>query len=201
MKTSKRYQQAIKERVITTEMLVDCLYSVNKRAKNYRDQERRYRAYRHDRYHNEEQCRYKKEEFYGMKEKLLSIVPPTCIHVEYADVRKRYYDYEPYYYDIVNSSKIIYQNEYYDRDIDDIVCFVDIVEKEPRFYLFYDLGQVHTFHTPIDNPERYSLPIVEIDQLVTKGDDIVELVSVQFVQKVLLLIESADFTYIESAPS
>ena len=37
MKTPKEYIENLKNRTITTEMLADCLYSVNKRAKNYRD--------------------------------------------------------------------------------------------------------------------------------------------------------------------
>lgn len=37
MKTPKEYQDNLKNGIITEEMFTDCLYSVNKRAKNYRD--------------------------------------------------------------------------------------------------------------------------------------------------------------------
>lgn len=40
MKTPKEYRDNLLNHIITKQMLVDCLYSVNKRAKNYRDKER-----------------------------------------------------------------------------------------------------------------------------------------------------------------
>ena len=40
MKTPKEYTKNLKNGIITEDMIVDCLYSVNKRAKNYRDKER-----------------------------------------------------------------------------------------------------------------------------------------------------------------
>ena len=46
MKTPKEYRDNLLNHIITKQMLVDCLYSVNKRAKNYRDKERKQRAYR-----------------------------------------------------------------------------------------------------------------------------------------------------------
>ena len=45
MKTPKEYRDNLLNHIITKQMLVDCLYSVNKRAKNYRDKEREQRAY------------------------------------------------------------------------------------------------------------------------------------------------------------
>ena len=40
MRTPKDFSENIKNGIITTEMLNECLYSVNKRAKNYRDAKR-----------------------------------------------------------------------------------------------------------------------------------------------------------------
>ena len=45
MRTPKEYTDNLKKKIITENMLLDCLYSVNKRAKNYRDKERDYRQY------------------------------------------------------------------------------------------------------------------------------------------------------------
>lgn len=39
MKTPTEYSKNIKNHIITDRMLVDCLYSVNKKAKNWRDKE------------------------------------------------------------------------------------------------------------------------------------------------------------------
>lgn len=45
MRTPKEYTENLKNNIITESMLLDCLYSANKRAKNYRDKAREYRAY------------------------------------------------------------------------------------------------------------------------------------------------------------
>jgi len=37
MKTPKLYSDLLKKKQLTTEMIAECIYSVNKRAKNYRD--------------------------------------------------------------------------------------------------------------------------------------------------------------------
>lgn len=137
MKTPKSYQNNIKNRIITKEMLVDCLYSSNKRAKNYRDKEREYREYsRYNRY------------FYD----------------KYDNIGK--YEKDPIYF----------------------------------YYLFYDLNSAHSFHTPIkekDISKKYSdLKIVEINELNTFGATIENLISNQFVKKVIELIKSGDYTLI-----
>ena len=88
MRTPKDYQNKLKDRVITKQMLLDCLYSSNKRAKNYRDKEREYRdyfrynRYAYDKYDNVDKCKQKKEEYYKQKEFMLSILEPVCIHKE-----------------------------------------------------------------------------------------------------------------------
>lgn len=40
MRTPCIYTKKLKDKVITKDMLLDCLFSVNKRAKNFRDKER-----------------------------------------------------------------------------------------------------------------------------------------------------------------
>ena len=52
MRTPKEYTNNIKNYIITKQMLLDCLYSSNKRAKNWRDKEREYR-HSYDYYGNE----------------------------------------------------------------------------------------------------------------------------------------------------
>lgn len=94
MRTPKDYTDNIKRGIITKEMLSDCLYSVNKRAKNCRDREREYRGYRHDYYGNEQKYRQQKEAYYEQKDKMLSLLTPNCIHAETIEIRQRIYDYE-----------------------------------------------------------------------------------------------------------
>ena len=43
MKTPAAYTKNLQNHIITKQMWLDCLYSSNKRAKNWRDKEREYR--------------------------------------------------------------------------------------------------------------------------------------------------------------
>jgi hypothetical protein len=62
MRTPKEYTKNLERRIITKEMLQDCLLSVNKRAKNCRDKEREYHnRYRHSQYDTEIVYRMKKK--------------------------------------------------------------------------------------------------------------------------------------------
>lgn len=74
MRTPKEYTDNLKKKIITENMLLDCLYSVNKRAKNYRDKEREYRQYyrrnryAYDKYGNIDRCQeMKKTEKSGLE--------------------------------------------------------------------------------------------------------------------------------------
>lgn len=80
MRTPKEYTEMLEQGIITTEILNACLFSVNKRAKNYRDKKREnsFRGYGNARaFHTAET---KEKEFYKKKNILLSLVSPVCIH-------------------------------------------------------------------------------------------------------------------------
>lgn len=208
MRTPKEYSDNLKNGIITEAMLVDCLYSANKRAKNYRDKAREYRSYYKshryaiDRYGNEDRCAVKKEEYYAQKEKLLSVLQPVCIHKEFLGYeRVRIYDYEPEYRK--NIKKFVWENCYYDYNEGREVWFGDIEDKNrPKYhyYLFYDVNGTKTFHSPIQEQdvEKYNLDVISIDQLETEGHDISDLISNQFVQKVLALIDSKNYKLVLS---
>ena len=208
MRTPKEYSDNLKNGIITEAMLVDCLYSANKRAKNYRDKAREYRSYYKshryaiDRYGNEDRCTATKEEYYAQKEKLLSVLQPVCIHKEFLGYeRVRIYDYEPEYRK--NIKKFVWENCYYDYDEGREVWFGDIEDKNrPKYhyYLFYDVNGTKTFHSPIQEQdvEKYNLDVISIDQLETEGHDISDLISNQFVQKVLALIDSKNYKLVLS---
>lgn len=166
MKTPVSYNKNLKAGIITEEMLANCLYSVNKRAKNCRDKVREYKElYRryYDLLHFEhdyiDSYRQKREEYYEMKDELLSILEPVCIHREFAG-----WTYDD--------------------------------EMEYRYYRFYELGEYsfHSPVREIDVKETYKdLDVIDINTLKTKGRDITDLISVTFVRKVLELIESGNY--------
>lgn len=204
MKTPKSYSDNLKAGVITDDMLAKCLFSVNKRAKNCRDQERSYREkyrghrYRYDKYDTEEKYRDKKNEYYGYKDKLLTLVNPICVHREFAGYERiRVEELDPEFH--MHRNEFVYESSYYDREIDEFIRFGDYEDKSCpnyRHYLFYEIAG-YSFHTPIDVDklaEYKNLEICDIGNLVTKGLAIEELLSVQFVKKVLNLIESGDYS-------
>ena len=207
MKTPKQYTQNIKNKVITMEMLSDCLYSVNKRAKNCRDQARSYgNSWSRYAAGYESSYREKEEEYYSMKEKMLKLLHPVCIHHEiFGYERIRTYSYEKNYYKRYERArregKVVWTNSYYDYETDMEIEFFDVEDRSKpreRYYLFYELLD-HSYHTPIrkDDIESYpELQVVELDgKLITHGCDETKLVSVQFVKKLIDLIKSGNFFF------
>ena len=130
---------------------------------------------------------------YRMKDTLLQILTPVCIHKEFIGYEtERIYSYETEEYKKYKK-QFYYEGQYMDDDYS-IVHFGDVeLKDEPiyHYYLFYDLDCGHTFHTPIkeEDLEKYSLPIIEISELETTGHKVNDLVSLQFVRKVIRLIE------------
>ena len=78
---TKEINKNLKNGLVTPEILGYAAYSVNKRAKNWRDKEREYREqnyyfrrynrYYDDKYNNEERARDKKEEYYKLKDSII----------------------------------------------------------------------------------------------------------------------------------
>lgn len=204
MRTPKEYSESIKNGIITKEILAECLFSVNKRAKNCRDKEKQYRNYYHnskyayDRYDREESYREKKQNYYKQKDLMLTLISPACIHVETEKKRERIYEYESNYWKIAETEDIVHKGGYYDRDIHEYIEFVDVMIDKKKYYLFYDFGN-YSFHTPIsiDDLKQYpTLNVMEIGTLVTFGKEITELLSNQFVNKVIALINTGDYKLI-----
>jgi hypothetical protein len=192
METPQKYKENIEKGIITQEILAACLYSVNKRAKNCRDKEREYRSrYRHSRYDTAETYRWKKEEYYRQKEIFLSLLEPDCIHVEKQQRRLTIYEGDERFATFDQLYEVVYRSnvgrKYYTVSI-----------PFDKYYLFYDLG-AYSFHTPIEECDLSKYPDldqVRIDGLHTHGKDILDLVSTQFVEKVLKLIASKNYTYV-----
>lgn len=212
MKTPKHYTENLKNKLITTEMLSDCLYSVNKRAKNCRDQARSHnRAWFYGYAAGyENSYREKEEEYYLMKEKMLKLLHPVCIHHEifgYERIRTYSYEskFEKRYERARREGKVVWTNSYYDYDNDMEVYFFDVEDRskpKERYYLFYELLD-HSYHTPISKEDIYKYPNLEVvkldENIITHGCDEKKLVSVQFVKKLLDLISTGDFVFIDDS--
>ena len=207
MRTPKRYTDLIKNKKITNQIIAECIYSVNKRAKNYRDKIKDYKQggfykYKED---NIENAKEQKEKYYSMKEDLLLNFSPKLIHKKYDREKiQRVYSYQKNYEKLYNEKRndIVWENSYYDYDRNKEVDFFDysLGEKKYLYFLYYEIGE-YSFHTPITEErveKNTQLEIKEIDEnFQTHGADIVDLLSTQFVQKVIDLLNSGDYTIIE----
>ena len=207
MRTPKRYTDLIKNKKITNKIIAECIYSVNKRAKNYRDKIKDYNQAGFYKYkeNNIENAKEQKEKYYSMKDDLLLNFSPKLIHKKYdGEKRQRVYSYQKNYAKLYNEkiNDIVWENSYYDYDRNKEVDFFDysLGEKKYLYFLYYEIGE-YSFHTPITEEraeKNTELEIKEIDEnFQTHGADIVDLLSTQFVQKVIDLLDSGDYTIIE----
>lgn len=203
MKTPKLYSDLLKKKQLTTEMIAECIYSVNKRAKNYRD---KVKEYRKSTYHphlqdNIDNAIAKKVEYYGMKEELLKPFAPTVIHKQFVKNTKRVYSYEEDYQKILveKEGDIIWKSNYFDCERCTKIHFFDYQIENNLYFLYYEIGGF-SFHKPTSEAEANNsgLSIVEIDEnFKTYGRKIEDLLSVPFVKKVLNLLNSDDYTIVE----
>lgn len=101
MVTPRRFKENIQNGRITEEMLALALYSINKRAKNARDKRNQYKAelgFSRSQYiwNNIREYEGKMQYYYELKDDMLSIVEPTCIHESEGRHGKEYF----FYYEI-----------------------------------------------------------------------------------------------------
>ena len=199
MKPPKEYLKNLKHHTIIEKMLSDCIYSINNRALNNRDNEYKYTHYIPDTYGNANKYRKKKQEYYGMKRILLSVLEPS--HIQKGEVlqRKRTYDYEEGYGEILKSGNYVNNSGFYDPDRKEHVEFVVQMIPQTVYYLTYTVSN-RTFRVPLAEAEitRYpDLEIVDVGRITpVYGDITADMLSVQFVEKIVLLIKSRNYTLI-----
>lgn len=208
MRTPKEYTDNLKNGIITTAMLNDCLYSMNKRAKNYRDAKQqnyipKYRA----------SAEEKEQAYYRKKEILLSLVKPSCIHKEMIGYETvRVYDYEKKfaekYIKALLFNEIVHTNSYIDYYSGTQVFFFDRANlSAPKYlyFLYYEIGTM-SYHAPIEENDiekykaKHHIDVQEIGRLITEGDNYKELISVQFVDNVINALHSGNARYKETEP-
>ena len=203
MKTPKVYTDNLKAGIVTDEMMQDVLFSYSKRAKNYRDRIRgikskaRYNRYWYDKYDNIGQCEEKRDEYYQKKSDLLRSRPErlAAVHRLTVSRKRRVYDYDSEWdslakarqaYERGEASKVVWMNGYFDRDTDEYVDFCDVEVKQYRYFLYYEYKD-RSFHSPIeaDSLKNYrDVEMIDLEELTTYGEDISELLSIQFCDKV-----------------
>ena len=207
MKTPKLYNDLINEKKITNEIIAECVYYVNKRAKNYRD---KIKEYKNGRSHQHLESNIEKAEeemgkYYQLKEEFLKVFTTNLIHKQFiGEKKKRVYSYEKNYEKLLKekNNDIFWKNSYYDYDKDMEIDFFDyhLGTKKYLYFLYCEIGE-YSFHSPVSEKIAESnteLEIQEIDEnFKTHGSKIEGLLSMQFVKKVLELLQSEDYTIVD----
>jgi len=210
MEIPKEFLSNMEGRVITEEMLELTLQSINKRAKNCRDKKKEYylkgkkTGYEID-FNTSDKYKEEEREYYLQKVFLLKeLLKPICIHESINEIEKRvrYYNYDPEFIDF--QDRAIYCNDYYDKEICEYVEFIDVLiaERIKKHYLFYETTN-YSFHIPIEEEEvelemtnNNINKIIEID-LKTNGQDVLELIPIEFIKEIVKLVESKDYKFIK----
>lgn len=215
MRTPKEYSQNLNKGIITDRMLEGALFSVNKRAKNWRDQKRKFRD-KMDYFNNEQRASQEEQKMYRKKEELLGLLTPICIHKEFGGYKhSRVYEYDPdfnakFLREIYHGTVVWHKSNYradddydYLEDYDSYSCgthrsscfeYEDRTQPIFRYYLFYIIGD-HSFHIPMaaEAVAAMDLPCFMIDTLRTTGHDTDDLLSMQFVDKLLSVVHTGNF--------
>lgn len=194
METPVEYKTQVNSGIITSDILSACIYSVNKRAKNFRD---RARAARKDRREDYEAAK-EKENYYDMKEELLSVVDPVCIHKEPVKRSCQILDTMPEYKDYYIHAEYVKVGRFVEKGKNYFTNFLITEVDGFNYYLYFRFENGYSFHRPITEEEIQNYPdlnIVDIDPLKTEGKSIESLVSMQFVTKVVALIKSGHYVY------
>ena len=111
MKTPKLYNDLINEKKITNEIIAECVYYVNKRAKNYRD---KIKEYKNGRFHqhlerNIEKAEEEMGKYYQLKEEFLKVFTTNLIHKQFiGEKKKRVYSYEKNYEKLLKEKIMIF---------------------------------------------------------------------------------------------
>lgn len=207
MKTPKLYNDLINEKKITNEIIAECVYYVNKWAKNYRD---KIKEYKNGRSHQHLESNIEKAEeemgkYYQLKEEFLKVFTTNLIHKQFiGEKKKRVYSYEKNYEKLLKekTNDIFWKNSYYDYDKDMEIEFFDyhLGTKKYLYFLYCEIGE-YSFHSPVSEKIAESnteLEIQEIDEnFKTHGSKNEGLLSMQFVKKVLELLQSEDYTIVD----
>ena len=205
MRTPKIYIDNLKKGVVTDDMISDVLFSYSKRAKNYRDRLRDIRN--HIYYYGVRQyddktisfCEEKKDLYYSKKDEILHLYPEkiVCIHKQAIDRIQTFWQWDEEcggYDEYVNTDAVIDSGVSEQEDEDGYSYkekWIKVKLKEYLYFVYY-VFDGHSFHNPIeekDLKDYQAFEVVNIDELVTEGEDVNILLSVQFCDKVWDLVK------------
>lgn len=189
-------------------MLDDALYAVNKRAKNWRDikRERKRSMWADAELFGVEieesvgKAEKMEQEMYEKKMELLTVIPPVCIHKEIVGYHNKYVcdtcvGYDDLYLHALFHNSIYEKGSFW---LDGFHHDYFLMKDVPRYqyYTVRFMGN-HAFHTPIPEEDlgKYNLPILLTGYIKTEGLEEKYLAPMEYVDEVLELIRSGNYTY------
>lgn len=201
MRTPKNFTDNINKGIITEEMLELSLFSVNKRAKNHRDRAREVKQmYRNDWYGTVDREYELSDDMYELKDSMLEMLTPIGAHYTYRS-SKSFSDYYSYEELVEEYGSNVHIYTKYNMKYNEVSTYYKVYGRFKECYLVYKVGN-HTFHTIVSENNKYyqsfikSGQIEELHDFTTYGADVSDLISMQFVKKLVRLIESGNYTYI-----
>ena len=199
MKTPKEWRDLVAKKQVTELMIGQVLFSINKRAKNYREQKRKYQnsqAYFATSYlANYEE---KKATLYQMKKEILAVFSPTAIHTTlytHDFIQKVYQDEVAY--QALRPKDVLYTG--FSQTTGLPFKAILITRSRKVFFLLYEIAG-YSFHQPIEKEELAAFPFLKqyalTENFQVAGQDPATLLSLQFCRKVHQLMVRGDFTIV-----
>ena len=206
METTKELKEMLEKIEQTGDVTCDkkaaswLLDSCNERAKNCRNRVNELKSeYKkgycfEDKNDSVEYYRSEMRRYYALKDKLLDRLEPSYMECEYRDLDVKVYDYQAEYHDV--EYLFTYRGSYYDKKRGRRVYFgryFDYGKYEKKYYLCYKVNG-YVYHRPIKNYEVKNYPhltIYKTGKIKTSGKNVKSLVSAQFVNKVMKLLDEA----------
>lgn len=188
MRTPNEYVNNLKQNIITEEMLESALYSVDNRIKKAEKNER---------------FIIKGMTFRLQKEVLLLVLKPKCIFEVFEKCKRIRIFNDMANYDEIFKEKynnIVWMNSYWDCIENREKEFFDYEEHIPgyQYYLFYETSNEKIYYPiPLNEVEKYDLPIKRTLIIESNNDDTRKLMSNQFVDKIVCLIKNGEYKYLK----
>lgn len=192
MRTPKKYSDELKSGRLSESLISNVIYSVSKRAKNWRDKKECLLDGRYFSHYEAalKQCEEHIDRYYQMKDVILTEcgVEPKEIHFVKRYTRP-FLACREYCEDF---SFFLQEKDESDYWVENPCNCCKSPEKETKvaykrtdFFLFYDFGG-HSFHSPVSEEvaDRYDLERIELESLNVPGHNVDDLLSVHFCTKV-----------------
>ena len=179
--------------VITEEKLASALYSINKRALKYRNKKR----------NGSRKAEEAEKNLYAKKDELLSITSPDYVIKEFLGyARERVYETDDDYVEKLIEHAFtgdICWNKFSQNEVREVLNFD--YETDRQRYTYYKAYVINgfVFRSPVFQWELPELPIVTINRVISKPEDVKNLMSMEEIDAMIDAIKSGDYEFTKTS--